>query len=262
MDLEAYFDALASVPNQRSAEFADIEIKDGGNVFLFDGLSTPYNHVTDLGDFTEEVLPGAFRSAIDSGQNVPMLHEHHPHQLLATTKSGRLKLIDDARGLRAKAKLVKTDLSSRVKALADSGDITGMSTGWVVGDRRNHNFNLRGAKPHRTINNFKRILDVSTTWNPAYQGSEAQFRSLAMQYADSPDVLQRILMGAYPQLVDLGDTSTDGTGEEPAETRDAGEHVEAHPRVEDADAALRRLETAKRRMSFITLTTGGLDDAS
>jgi hypothetical protein len=35
--------------------------------------------------------------------------------------------------------------------------------------------------------------------------------------------------------------------------------TDAHPRVDDP---LRRIETAKRRLSFITLTTGGLDDAS
>lgn len=258
MDSERFFDALADVPNVRSATFSDLEMKDGGNVYLFDGYSTPYNDVTDLGDFTEEVRAGAFDQVVTSGQNVPFLHEHHPHELLATTQSGRLKLDSDSRGLRVRAKIVKTDLSSRIKALVDSGDIRGMSSGWVVG-RGNHKVEMRAgaSKPHRTILNFKKLLDVSTTWNPAYVSTEAQFRSRALQYTDSPESWQRILMGAYPQLVDLGNDEEGRQDDDPDEVRTAEPVLDegAHPRVPD-------LETAKRRMSFLLLTTGGYDDAS
>jgi phage head maturation protease len=59
--------------------------------------------------------------------------------------------------LRAKADVVKTDLSERIKALVDSGDITGMSIGMIVG-KDNSRIERRGLKPHRTIQNFKRIL--------------------------------------------------------------------------------------------------------
>jgi HK97 family phage prohead protease len=251
---EQFFDALADVPNLRAASFEDIEIKDGGNVFLFDGYAAVYNQPADLGEFSEEVAAGAFRSVLEDGPNVPMLHEHHPHQLLATTRSGRLRLEDDERGLRVRAKLVKTDLSARVKALVDSGDITGMSYGFVAG-RGNQKIEARGGRPHRLLTGFKKLLDVSTTWNPAFPTTEAQFRAKAMEFADSPESWQRILMGAYPQLGDMGDDDG-GTEDEPREERT---DTDAHPRV---DEPRQRLEAAKRRLSFITLTTGGLDDAS
>jgi uncharacterized protein len=256
---EQFFDALADVPNQRSARFDDVEMKDGGNVYLFDGYAAVYGTPADLGDFSEEIQPGAFDQVLKEGRNVPLLHEHHPHQLLATTKSGRMRLEADTRGLRVRAKVVKTDLSSRVKALVDSGDITGMSYGFVAG-RGNQKILSRGAKPHRLLTGFRRLLDVSTTWDPAFPTTEAQFRSQALQYADTPEAWQRLLMGAYPQLAELGHDLTDrrDDSEEARSVSEAAVNEDAPPGVSDAD----RLETAKRRMSFVLLSTGGLDDAS
>lgn len=254
MELDSFFDALAEVPNMRSAAFSDLDIKDGGNVFLFDGYSSVYAQPADLGQFVEEVAPGAFKEVLASGRNVPMLHEHHPHQLLGTTRSGRVTLDDDARGLRVRAKLVKTDLSARVKALADSGDITGMSTGFVVG-RENHRITSRGGKPHRLISNFRKLLDVSTTWDPAYPTTEAQFRSMAARFVDDPDSWQRLLLGAYPQLEETGHEEA-GSPDGDAETRSAEQ-----PEEEAASGAAdqRSVAARKRALQFLILTTGGID---
>lgn len=257
MDTAKFFDTLAEVPNLRSASFTDMEMKDGGNAYLFDGLAAVYGEQADLGEFVEEIRAGAFGPILATNPNVPFLHEHHPHQLLGTTRSGKVRLEEEQRGLRVKARVVKTDLSSRVKALVDSGDVTGMSYGFVSG-RGNNQIRFDGAKPHRLITGFKKLLDVSTTWDPTYPSTEAQFRSKMFEFADSPESWQRILMGAYPQLGELGDDQPDGMGEEPEHRSEGGA-----PQGQDDDAAaLRRLETAKRRMSFITLTSGGIDDAS
>jgi HK97 family phage prohead protease len=252
----AYFDALDDVPNVRSATFDDIDIKDGGNVFLFDGYAAVYESVSDLGPFTEEVRSGAFDEVLASGVVVPMLHEHDPRELLATTRSGRLKLESDTRGLRVRAKLVKTDLSSRVKALSDAGEVTGMSYGFVAG-KGNATVTRLGAKPHRSLHGFKKLLDVSTTWNPAYATTEAHFRSQALQYADSPESWQRLLLGAYPQLGELGHDENDRRDEDEAETRDTVEPVAA----EEAAGATGRMSVAARRrhLSLLVLELGGLD---
>jgi hypothetical protein len=60
----AYFEALADVPNVRAATFDDLEIKDGGNVFLFDGYAAVYGERADLGEFTEEIAAGAFKQVL------------------------------------------------------------------------------------------------------------------------------------------------------------------------------------------------------
>lgn len=215
MEQNAFFDALAEVPNLRSVEFTDVEMTAAAKGYRFDGIAAPTGISSDLGDFSEEYERGAFRRFLSQCKdNIPFLHEHNPRDLLASTRSGRLKLSEEGRGLRTQAEVVKTDLSERIKALVDSGDIGGMSIGMIVG-QGNSKIEMRGAKPHRRIHNLKRLLDVCTTFDPAYATTEAQFRSMTMQLADSPESLQQLLVGAYPQLQVQGD-EPDGTDEEPA----------------------------------------------
>jgi HK97 family phage prohead protease len=180
--------------------------------------------VADLGDFTESIERGAFRKALASAPNVPLLVEHDPTKLLATTRSGTLKLSEDTRGLKVEANVADTQLGRDVRTLVKRGDVYGMSFGFVAG-AGNQRVENRSGRPHRALTGFKKILDVCTTWDPAYRRAEAQFRSMTMQYADSPESLQQLLMGAYPQLQGQGDDA-DGTGEEEApadgETRPTG----------------------------------------
>jgi phage head maturation protease len=103
MDTSNFFDALADVPNLRSANFEDLEIKDGGNVFLFDGYAAVYSSRPTSATSPRKSSVARSKACWRRVRpNVPMLHEHHPHQLLATTRSGRMKLEDDNRGLRVR----------------------------------------------------------------------------------------------------------------------------------------------------------------
>ena len=259
---EAYFETLGDVPNFRSIPMADVEMTDLGDTYRFDGLAAPVGVDADFEAFVEMYERGSFRrylSAFGEKHNIPFCHEHDPKQLMGTTRSGRVKLEEDIRGLRTRADVVKTELSSRVKSLVDSGDVGGMSIGMVVG-RGNARVTFRGGRPYRAIHNFKRLLDVSTTFDPAYPTTEAQFRSAAIQLASaSPDLLQQVMLGAYPQLHDgatdsapVGDDDDkhvavvdDGSGNDPGATEP----------VEHRSIAARR-----RALSFIVLTTGGIDD--
>ena len=264
MELTAFFDALADVPNLRSVAFADVEMTQSGNSYKFDGIAAPTGVAADLGDFTEEYARGSFRRFLSANKNanIPFLHEHNPRDLLASTKSGRLKLEEEARGLRARADIVKTPLAEQVKALVDSGDIAGMSVGMVVG-RGNHKIDFGGAKPHRLIQGFKKLLDVCTTFDPAYVSTEAQFRSMAMSLAGQPDSLQQVLMGAYPQLQGEGDeTPADTTDEDQQPADDAapdGEAEDAGTRDESGVVERRSIAARKRALSLYILTTGGVE---
>jgi phage head maturation protease len=75
--------------------------------------------------------------------------------------------------------MVRTDLSERVKALVGSGDLKGMSIGFVVG-RGNSRIEHRSGKVHRTITGFKKLLDCCVTFDPAYAGTSAEVRSAAL----------------------------------------------------------------------------------
>jgi hypothetical protein len=150
------------------------------------------------------------------------------------------------------ADLPDTTLARDLKALVDSDVVKGMSFGFVTGPRETGNWTVsrRDGGLHRVITGFKRLLDVCATWDPTYPSATAQFRSLAVRYAEQPELLQQILLGASPQLEDGAD--------EGEAVEDAGElagEVAASGVAEHRSVAAR-----KRALSFIVLTTGGIDD--
>jgi HK97 family phage prohead protease len=260
VDPDAFFDALADIPNLRSAAFADVEMTATATGYKFDGLAAPTGVTADFGEFTEEYERGSFRRFLSSCKdNIPFLHEHNPRDLMASTRSGRLKLSEDGPGLRAQADVVKTDLSERIKALVDSGDIGGMSIGMIVG-RGNATVALRSGRPHRAIQNFKKLLDVCTTFDPAYATTEAQFRSMTMQYADSPASLQQLLMGAYPQLQGQGNDGGGTNEPDPADDPPApdGDDQAAADASATGVVEQRSIAARKRALQFLTLTTGDI----
>jgi HK97 family phage prohead protease len=268
LDLDEFFTALALVPNLRSTPFDDVEMVETAKGYKFDGVAAPTGITADLGEFTEEYERGTFRRFLSGNKaNVPLVHEHNPRDLLATTRSGRLTLEEDGRGLRARANVVKTDLSERIKSLVDSGDIAGMSIGMVVG-KGNFSFELRDGRAHRTIRNLKKLLDVCTTFDPAYVSTEAQFWSASLQLADSPESLQQLLMGAYPQLGE-GAEVPDGTKEQAEEAVDVPDgDTEAVDEGNETGAAEEQrvslsVAARKRALALYELQHGGgLDDAS
>lgn len=244
---EKFFAAYDEVPNQRSAEFADLEVSEKSGGLLFDGYAAVFGEPTDLGEFTEEVRHGAFRRVLSTGANVPLLHEHRPEMLLASTQSGRMRLFEEPKGLRVSANLVDNDLSRRIKSLVESGDVRGMSFGFVCG-RGNSDIEARSGKPHRIIKNFKKLLDVCTTWDPAYASAEAQFRSLAMAQAESAQPLQQLLTGVYPQLEDgVAVPDDDDKADVPEDEDEPASGVSGTP----------LLAARKRRLELLTLTLEG-----
>lgn len=193
MDLEQ------NQPEIRSAPFLDMEVSSDG--WSFDGLAGVYDEETDLGDFTESQSRGAYRKVIGRMENVPMLYHHRDElPVLATTKAGTLQLRDDVKGLRVKATIAQHYVGEAVRALVKSGDIGGMSTGFIVGQGNSKLEARAGGKPHRTITDFRALLDVSPTWLPAYTGTNAEMRSLGAQHLTQElERLQQLLAGTAPQ---------------------------------------------------------------
>lgn len=214
MDIEQQFaDGRAEM---RSVAFTDVEVSKDG--WAFEGLAAVYDQEADLGDFTESMNRGSMRKVIGRGDNVPMLYHHNSMlPVLATTRSGTLTLKDDVKGLRVKADMAQHYVGEAVRELVKRGDIAGMSPGFIVG-AGNSRIEHRGGKPHRSIMDFKALLDVSPTWDPAYPGTSAELRSLmAAGYIDQA---QQLLSGAVPQL-------EDGAPVEPAEPAEPGEATPA-----------------------------------
>lgn len=160
----------------RSVAFTDLETTNDG--WNFRGLAAVFDHVADLGDFTEEVGRGSIRKGLKNSPNVPMVYDHNMSlPILATTGGGTLGLKEEARGMDVRTTLPQHFIGEAVRELVKRGDIRGMSFGFVAGPG-NSRVERRDGRPHRILTGFRRILDVSPTWDPAYQGTSAELRSL------------------------------------------------------------------------------------
>lgn len=121
------------------------------------------------GAFTETIAPGAFAASLASGRDILALADHDPARILGRTRSGSLRLSEDSRGLAFQIDLPDTQAGRDVLALAERGDLGGMSFGFTAtdehrdGDRRE----LRAVE----------LIEVSvvSAW-PAYPDTLVQAR--------------------------------------------------------------------------------------
>lgn len=147
---------------------AAIGVKASGRTLS--GYAATFNDPTAIGGFTERIAPGAFSRSLASGRDVLALLDHRADVLLGRTRSGSLKLSEDSKGLRFELSLPDTAAARDVIALAERGDLGGMSFGFIAtdeawdGDTRE----LRGIELHE--------ISVVQSW-PAYQSTEVSLRS-------------------------------------------------------------------------------------
>lgn len=147
-----------------------IEVRAAGR--RLEGYAATFNNPADIGGrFIEEIKPGAFAAALRGKSDILALVDHDPGRVLARTRSGTLRLSEDSKGLAFDLDLPETTYGRDVLALAERGDIGGMSFGFTAfdehrdGDRRE----LRGVELHE--------VSVVLSW-PAYQGTVIHARSL------------------------------------------------------------------------------------
>ena len=136
-----------------------------------EGYAAVFGVEARIADFTETVAPGAFAASLARGDDILALADHDPARLLARTKSGTLTLREDARGLAFALQVPDTQAGRDVLALAERGDLGGMSFGFTVprgGER------WTGRKRELRAIDLKEVSVVSA-W-PAYDGTEVAAR--------------------------------------------------------------------------------------
>lgn len=123
------------------------------------------------GRFTETIAPGAFSGSIRSKGDILALVDHDPGRVLARTRSGTLRLSEDARGLAFDLDVPDTQAGRDVLALAERNDLGGMSFGFTALDERRDGDlrELRAVELHE--------VSIVLAW-PAYDGTVVQARSL------------------------------------------------------------------------------------
>ena len=146
-----------------------VEVRAAGR--RLEGYAALFGEETRIGNFRESIAPGAFSNSLRD-RDVLALVDHDTTRLLARTKSGSLKLSEDARGLKFEIDVPNTQAGNDALALAERGDLGGMSFGFFVPEDGD---DWQGDK--RTLKNVDlREISVVSAW-PAYKGTTVNARS-------------------------------------------------------------------------------------
>lgn len=141
-----------------------------------EGYAALFGREARIGRFRETISPGAFSRSLTSDRDVLGLVDHDPSRLLARTRSGTLRLSEDSRGLAFDLDVPDTQDGRDLLALAERGDLGGMSFGFNVptgGEQW-----TADHRELRAVDLFE--VSVVLAW-PAYDGTIVEARSLSGQ---------------------------------------------------------------------------------
>jgi HK97 family phage prohead protease len=158
------------------------EIRWTGGRTLY-GVAAPFDRPADIGGmFTETIARGAFTATLAKHSDILALANHRSDQLLGRTRSGTLRLSETAAGLEYSLELPATSVGDDVLALAQRGDLGGMSIGFVADAESWSEMNSR--QPSRTLRAVS-LHEVSViSGHPAYDGTSIALRARARQHVD------------------------------------------------------------------------------
>jgi HK97 family phage prohead protease len=123
-----------------------------------------FNSASEPLPFIERIAPGAFRRSLRDRSDVKLLWNHDVGEILASTRSGTLKLYEDEKGLRVEAELANTQRGRDTAELVRTGRVDSMSFGFSVppgGDEWNEDGSERTVKSVR-------LFEVSIVAFPAF----------------------------------------------------------------------------------------------
>lgn len=163
-----------STMETREFHVEDMELRNDGNTFI--GYAAVFNSPSEPLPFTEYIAPGAFNRTLQSRNNIKMFVNHDDTMVLASTRSGTLRLAEDSRGLRAEADLPNTTAGNDLRELLATRVVDSMSFGFSV-PRGGDEWSEDGQT--RTLREV-RLHEVSVvTGFPAYEGTSAMVRKLS-----------------------------------------------------------------------------------
>jgi HK97 family phage prohead protease len=156
------------LPVERRASALEVRASGGRRLV---GYAAVFGSEAKIGRVSETIAPGAFADGLAG--DVLALLDHDPGKVLGRTRSGTLKLSEDAKGLAFDLELPDTQWGADVLALATRGDLGGMSFGFSVkpggeswqGERRT----LQKVHLHE--------ISVVSAW-PAYPDTSLALRSM------------------------------------------------------------------------------------
>ena len=191
------------------------ELRSEGDGNTFVGYAAVFNSDSEPLPFTERILPGAFAKSLRARKrDIRAYINHDSNLVLASTRSGTLRLSEDEVGLRAEFELPDTTYARDLSALMRDGIVDKMSFGFTVprgGDKWSEDGRTRELREIA-------LHEVSVvTGFPAYEGTTAAVRSLeqvcertGLSVDEVAQVLQRladrpeqVVEQANPALLEL-----------------------------------------------------------
>lgn len=139
------------------------------------GYAAVFDQATKIGDyFTEIIKPGAFTRALQEKQDVRGLINHDSNLVLGRTKSGTLRLFEDAKGLRYEIDPPDTTIANDLRESIKRGDIDQSSFAFVATKQV---WREEGDQLIREIVDVD-LYDVSPVTYPAYDATSVSARNL------------------------------------------------------------------------------------
>lgn len=141
----------------------------------FTGYAAVFDSPSEPLPFIERITPGAFSQSLASRNEIKLFVNHDTTRVLASKRSGTLRLSEDAYGLRVEADLPPTTDGNDLAILMRRGDVDSMSFGFSVPSGGDSWSNDGAARQLNEV----RLHEVSiVTAFPAYQATTASVRSL------------------------------------------------------------------------------------
>lgn len=189
----------------RQVQVQDLEVREVGNGATFMGYAAVFNSDSEPLPFVEQIRPGAFQRTLGSRNNIKMFVNHDDTMVLASTRSGTLRLAEDSRGLKVEADLPQeVSYAKDLTVLMRNQVVDSMSFGFSV-PRGGDEWSQDGQR--RYLNEV-RLHEVSVvTGFPAYEATSATVRK-AMLLAQRTQTDAEALADALTAL-ELGSTLSD-----------------------------------------------------
>ncbi len=155
------------------------------------GYASVYGTYADLGSFVETFAPGSFDKTLsDPATDVRSFWNHDSAMLLGRQSAKTLRVWSDSTGLGFEVQLPPTSAGNDVRALAERGDIGGVSIGFRPDGETWGRIGNRELRTHISVAS---LIEVSPVSIPAYDSTTVRLRSLEHITTEGADLRTQIL---------------------------------------------------------------------
>lgn len=161
---------------------AVVELRRSGRSLA--GYAATFGTEARIANFSEVIRAGAFASSLSKRSDILALVDHDPTRVLGRTKTGTLELREDDKGLAFSLDVPDTQAGNDVLALAERGDLGGMSFGFTPTDEH-----WEGRRRELRAVDLREV-SVVAAW-PAYENTSVAARfalprvALAKRYLET-----------------------------------------------------------------------------